>query len=79
MNFEEWLCKLLNESLILQIVPVFKDSFVSFALTLQINLLHIINELLEFFLRQLFLLDGLPGRICANSPVSLHYLRIQLA
>ena len=79
MNFEEWLCKLLNESLILQIVPVFKDSFVSFALALQINLLHIINELLEFFLRQLFLLDGLPGRISADSPVSLLYLRIQLA
>ena len=79
MNFEEWLCKLLNESLILQIVPVFQDSFISFALALQVNLLHIINELLELFFRQLFLLDGLPGRISADSPVSLLYLRIQLA
>ena len=79
MAFEERHRKFLNESLIFQFIPVLKDSFISFALTFQINLLHVINELFEFLLRQLFLLDGLPGLIGTDSPISLLYLLVQIS
>ena len=75
---EERLGNFLNEGLLLQVVEESKYPIVSLALRLLVNLLHLVQEPLEFALRQLFLLDGLPGHISADSPVALRDFEVQV-
>lgn len=79
MHCKEWLSNFLNKSLILQIKEESKYSIISFALSLLVNLLHLVDEPLKFAFRQLFLLDGLSGHIGTDCPVPLRNLRIQIA
>ena len=78
MHCKEWLSNFLNKSLILKIKEESKYSIISFALSLLVNLLHLVDEPLKFAFRQLFLLDGLSGHIGADSPVALRDFEVQV-